>query len=61
MRVNDFFEALIGKKSESESIFTPLIGEWEIASDTFHWENRTSLDGGKTWMINGEVQAKRKS
>ena len=28
--MNNFFEALIGEKSESKNIFSPLIGEWEI-------------------------------
>lgn len=55
-KIND--EIILVNKDETEKL-----NQWvfsNIASDAFHWENRTSLDGGRTWMINGEVQAKRK-
>src|SRR3712207_8441757 len=28
--MDNFYEALIGKKSKKKTIFSPLIGEWEI-------------------------------
>lgn len=31
-----------------------------ISNSNFHWENRTSFDNGKTWIINGEVFAKKR-
>ncbi|KYM46585.1 hypothetical protein [Fusobacterium necrophorum] len=43
---------------------TKGINHWifsEITPNTFHWENKSSLDNGKTWIINGEVFAKRRN
>ncbi len=31
-----------------------------ISTLKFHWESKTSFDGGKTWRTNGEVFAKKK-
>ncbi len=31
-----------------------------ISTSKFHWENKTSLDNGKTWITNGEVFAKKR-
>ena len=32
----------------------------EICPDSFHWTNSMSVDGGKTWTLQGELYAKRK-
>lgn len=40
------------------------LNQWifsDILSDSFHWESRTSFDDGKSWIINGELFAKRKN
>ncbi|MDO4772806.1 MAG: hypothetical protein Q4A72_04530 [Bacillota bacterium] len=46
-------------KSETE-----FLNHWvfsDITPETFHWESKTSFDGGESWMTNGEAFAKRKS
>lgn len=39
------------------------LNQWvfsDIMRDSFHWESKTSFDGGKSWKINGELFARRK-
>jgi hypothetical protein len=39
------------------------LNQWvfsDITPITFHWQNRTSHDGGTTWQVNGELSAKRR-
>ncbi len=39
------------------------LNEWvfsDITEDTFHWQNRSSFDEGKTWIVNGELFAERR-
>ena len=55
-KVND--EIILTNKSETENLNLWIFSD--IRSDTFHWENKTSFDKGATWIINGEVYAKRK-
>jgi len=42
---------------------TEGIVQWmftEITKDTFHWLNRTSMDGGGTWEITEDIHATRR-
>ncbi|EJP21759.1 hypothetical protein HMPREF1142_1937 [Peptostreptococcaceae bacterium AS15] len=55
-KVND--EIILTNKSETENLNLWIFSD--ITADTFHWENKTSFDKGATWIINGEVYAKRK-
>ena len=55
-KVND--EIILINKSETENLNLWIFSD--ITADTFHWENKTSFDKGVTWIINGEVYAKRK-
>jgi len=51
-------QIIVRNKDESEGL-----NQWvfsDVTTNAFHWQNRTSYDGGNTWCVNFELFARRK-